>query len=297
MAYTVISSFNDFLTNLNITDRQSTVVSTCRTNVINAIKKELTLNDTQSLLIGSWDRNTLVKYLSEGDVDVMVILHYSNNKDLVDGPNSETRTLNKFKDILQSKYPNTEMRRDRHCITMKLSQFTLDVVPAIEYTAGGYRIPDSVDGKWINTNPIKFAELITSINKNTDGMVIPVIKMLKAWNRNIGYLLSGYHIECMAYNHYKNYTEKYTYGSTLQVFFSKLSNYLTNSTYDPISSSRVDTYLDNSASYTNRQIAINKAISAASKSTSAVEMNEKGYNEKAIILWKDIFGDFFPIYG
>jgi hypothetical protein len=298
MATTVKQSFSEFLSNLEISDRQVEKVSNCHNNVVKTIESVLTLNSGgKSRLIGSYDRKTLTRYLSEGDVDVMVVLHYGNNKDLVDGFGSPARTLDKFKKILSDEYPKTVMRRDRNCVTMQLSEFSLDVVPAVKYDSGNYRIPDSVDNKWIDTNPAKFADLITSINKNTNSMVVPVIKMLKRWNKNNGDVLSGYHIECLVYKHYKGYTQGYTYDSTLKVFFEKLPSYLREYCYDPITGVQIDTYLDNNASYTLRDSVISKAESAKTSSSSAYDSSENGYIQSSIEEWKSLFGEFFPNYG
>jgi hypothetical protein len=77
MATTIKTSFQEFASNLEITDRQTNLVSERRGNVVDALGKKLTLYSTSpSKLIGAYDRNTLIRPLSEGDVDVMVILNY-----------------------------------------------------------------------------------------------------------------------------------------------------------------------------------------------------------------------------
>jgi tRNA nucleotidyltransferase (CCA-adding enzyme) len=160
MALTVKQSFATYKSNLEITDRQVSLVGTRRTNVVNALAANLTLHSTQpSLLMGSWDRQTLTRFLSEGDVDVMVVLHYGENK-AWDTPEGTVRALDRFKTILQAQnaYKSTPMRRDRNCITMQFSEFRLDVVPAFQYEGGYYQIPDSVRRMWVSTDPHAFAD-------------------------------------------------------------------------------------------------------------------------------------------
>jgi hypothetical protein len=66
---------------VGFTDRQESVVSNWRKNVVTKLGEEMfLLFDQPSTLIGSYDRDTITKYLSEGDVDVMVVLHYGDNK-------------------------------------------------------------------------------------------------------------------------------------------------------------------------------------------------------------------------
>jgi len=246
-------------------------------------------------VIGSYARDTLIRSLSDGDVDLMIILHYGDNKDC-DTPEGTIQILDKFKYILDKNYPETAKRRDRNCITLQLSQFKLDVVPAFYYTNGYYAIPDSVDKKWISTNPVKFAEKITSINKTMGGSFVPLIKMVKAWNRANGDLLNGYHLECMMYHRYVSYLEGYTYPSMLKVFFENLPSYIQNNCYDPIMLGSVDSYLGGYFD-DKRKAAIKKAEKAKEISALAVLKSENGYYESSIRLWKDLLGYYYPSYG
>lgn len=298
MATTVKQSFKEYSSNLNITDKQEDAVSNCHNNVTSVIKKELELHPEQSKVIGSWDRNTLIKYLSENDVDLMVILNYGKNKHW-DTPDGTVAALDKFKSILDEAYPDTDKGRDRNCITMKLSKFTLDVVPAFRYNDGSYKIPDTIRKQWITTDPITFAAKLTAINKNMDGTFIPLIKMVKGWNRNNGKIIRSFHLEALLYNHCKNYTQAYTYASVLKVFFEDLPTMLGGSCYDPVTNDRLDGYMDNNAQTTIREIAISRAQKAAEKANTAYNYEQNGdrYIESAINTWKGLFGEFFPSYG
>lgn len=296
MAKNITQAFQEYKSNLEITDRQETLVGTRRRNVVNALAAKLELHSSQSsLLTGSWDRRTLTRYLSEGDVDVMVVLHYGENKGW-DTAVGTTQALDRFKSILLNAYPDTTLRRDRNCITMQFSEFRLDVVPAFRYDGGDYKIPDSVRQKWVWTNPITFAEKITEVNATMDGKFVPLIKMVKGWNRHQGWPIRSFHLECMMYHRYKTYTEGYTYSSMLTIFFEHLPGYLANTCYDPVLGDRVDTYLDNVATKTKRQIAIDKAQAAAAAAKEAYEDQGK-YESVAIGEWRALLGNFFPAYG
>lgn len=298
MANTIKQSFSDYASRLEITDRQESTVSIGRRNAVDAIKSEIELHEDESRVIGSWARNTLTRYLSEGDVDVMVIMHYGKNKEW-ETADGTIGILNKFKRLLQNTYPNTNMQIDENCVTMQFSEFRLDVVPSFSNTGGYYKIPDTIKRRWIQTDPLSFAERITTVNKNMNETFIPIIKMAKGWNREVGWPIKSFHLENLLYHHYKTYNQGYTYPSTLNVFFSKLPQYLAGACYEPVRGERVDTYLDNSAQTTKRQIAISKAQRAATKSASAIEYEEKYPNtpEYAINEWKELFGTFFPAYG
>jgi hypothetical protein len=295
MATTVKQAFQEFSSNLEITDRQTKLVSERWSNVVSALKAELSLHSEESKLIGSYARHTLTRYLSEADVDVMVILHYGDNEDW-DSAEGAIKALDKFRAILDEAYPHTDKRRDRNCITMKFSEFRLDVVPAFQYEQGYYEIPDSIRKEWVPTNPSSFAGSITDVNKAMDGSFVPLIKMVKAWNREVGWPIASFHLECLMYNRYHTYEQGYTYHSMLKVFFKALPGYLSKACYDPIMGDRVDTYLDNEARKTRREVAIEKAKAAAAASKEAYE-DQDDEPSVAIDKWKSLLGEFFPSYG
>jgi hypothetical protein len=296
MATTIEQSFKEYQSNLEIKDRQVALVSDRRKNVVSALAKKLQLHaESPSLLIGSYDRNTLTRYLAEGDVDVMVVLNYGTHKEW-DTAEGTVKALDRFRDILEGAYPDTKKRRDRNCITMQFSEFRLDVVPAFKFDDGSFEIPDTVRSAWLHTDPINFADKITAVNKAMDGSFIPLIKMVKGWNRNVGWLIRSFHLECIMYERYKGYVQGYTYSSMLRSFFEELPGYLSVATYDPVTFDRVDGYLDNHATVTLRQIAKEKAQKAAAASREAYDDQEK-YPSVAIEEWKALLGEFFPAYG
>lgn len=300
MATTVTQSFADFASNTNITDRQGQTVSNCRSNVVTKLKAEISLYDQESLLIGSYDRDTMPRYLSKGDVDVMVVMHYQNNQGwhTADGT---VYALQKFQRVLAAAFPQTECGVDRNCVTMKLSQFRLDVVPAFYFTDGHYRIPDTYRREWLPTRPKEFGARITAINKNMDGSFVPLVKMIKAWNAQwTTTRVRSFHLECMIAHACAQYTQRYTYHSLMPVVFNGLAVYLAGAIYDPISGDRLDAYLDNNTQPTDRQTLVKRAQTAAKDAKAAYDMGEYNggiYAKTAIDQWKALFGEFFPAYG
>ena len=123
-----------------------------------------------------------------------------------------------------------------------------------------------------------------------------LVKMVKAWNREIGKPLRGFHLECILHNRYKPYTESYTYGSMLCRFFEALPGYLKNACYDPVTGDRVDGYLGLDYSGSDRRKVIEKAEKAAKLALEALNDEEK-YPTVAIGEWKNLLGEFFPAYG
>jgi Second Messenger Oligonucleotide or Dinucleotide Synthetase domain len=295
MATMIDSAFAQYKANLELTDRQEGLVSNTRANVVAQLAAKISLASERSQVIGSYDRHTLTRYLSEGDVDVLVTLAYPANAAWNTSAGA-TQALDKFKAVLDAAYPSTRKRRDRHCITMHFAEFRLDLVPAFKYDDGHYTIPDSVLGRWIETDPIAFAALITNLNKVMGGTFIPLIKMVKGWNRNSGWPISSFHLECLMYAHCKDYTLAYTYPSLLKIFFEALPALLGSPSLEPTRGERVDGYMD-VGSPTRRATAILKARLAAAKAAEAYK-DETVYGPSVSVNeWKAVLGDFFPSYG
>lgn len=296
MATTVISSFAEFATRLNITDRQEKIVSNCRTNVVDKLKAELELHPTQpSLLIGSYDRDTMPRYLSNGDVDVMVVLHYSKNEDWYNAQGT-VNALQKFSRVLSNAFQQTPCGIDRNCVTMKLKEFRLDVVPAFYFNDGSYKIPDTYRKSWLATQPKQFSEHITQINKNMDGGFVPFVKMIKAWNNQYDTRIRSFHLECMLANSCAAYQRRYSYHSLAKVFFEGLPARLRGVSYDPVAGDRLDAYLDNSLEASDRDLLIKRAERAAKLAEEAYNQSDSN-PKRAIENWKKLFGEFYPACG
>ncbi len=75
MATSVISAFEKFRQNLEITDLQSSTVSTRHTAIRNHMATELTVQD--DFLSGSYSRSTMIAPLNKADIDIFVVLDSS----------------------------------------------------------------------------------------------------------------------------------------------------------------------------------------------------------------------------
>jgi hypothetical protein len=268
VATTISQAFREYASNLELYDRQQSLVAQRRANVVSALRRRLSLHTEESKVIGSWDRHTLTRFLSEGDVDVMVILdHYSHQH--WDTPSGTISALDRFKSILDDAYTTTLTRRDRNCITMHFNEFRLDVVPAFK-NVGHYRIPDSIRRQWVRTDPFTFAQRLTTVNTIMDGTFVPLIKMVKGWNREVGWPIRSFHLECLLYDHFRRYAKAFTYPFMLKMFLEALPISLAVACYDPVEGDRVDTYLDEGGRRT-RSGAISKARVAAKAAAEAYE--------------------------
>src|SRR5262249_46666841 len=65
---------------------------------------------------------------------------------------------------------------------------------------GGWDICDSGSDDWLRTDPKKHTEISIKINKRCGGLLVPTVKMLKAWNRTANEPLRSFHLEVLAWS-------------------------------------------------------------------------------------------------
>lgn len=288
MATTINQSFLKFKSNLEITGLQQQTVSTRQQNVRDVVAADLTVLD--SFLTGSYRRSTMIAPLKDADIDVFVVLGASYFKQ--DG---QAWLLDKVKATLKKEYPSTpKISRNGQAVTITFTDFVLDVVPAFNRKGGGYLIADCVNRRWISTDPKKHVDIWSAANTSHKGNLVPLIKMIKAWNREHSALLRSFHLEAMILSILTNVTI-HDFPSGARFVFDKTRQSVKGATYDPSG------YGGNLADYLNTQQKINDVVSrletAYNRSVEAENLDKQGKTASAVEKWRMIFGDYFPAYG
>ena len=86
----------------------------------------------------------------------------------------------------------------------------IQILPGIRTNTGGVRIADPGSTGWSNVaRPDDFARMLAKVNAARDGRVVPAIKLAKAmadcFISRPSRKLSGYHMESLAIEAFKNY--------------------------------------------------------------------------------------------
>ncbi|MCM3081690.1 CBASS oligonucleotide cyclase [Brevibacillus invocatus] len=151
---------------------------------------------------GSIMKKTYADGLS--DVDMLVQI---NNSDLAGAKPNEV--LKFFSDQIKRRLPNTEVKIGKLGVTVKFtSGHEIQLLPSVK-TETGYRIARPGENSWSNViKPNKFAEKLTTVNQANTNKVVPLIKLMKKINAGLppNKQLSGYHIESLAIDAFKNAT-------------------------------------------------------------------------------------------
>jgi len=206
--------------------------------------------------------------------------------------------LDAFVACLRGKYGKDAVDPGRRCATVEFEKNTkdeegkvlsIDAVPAFELDTC-YEIPDRVLGKWIKTDPEIHAEKSTAKNRALDGKWVPLVKMIKRWNRSAGGPIKpSFLIEVMAHDLVD--APFTTYPREVQRFFAAVPAVLSGPWPDPAG-------LGPPVSDQMTPDLVTKAISelrqAEKRASLAMRREAEGKQGEALALWAEIMGRYFP---
>jgi len=289
MVTTVNAGFESLKSNLEITDLQQSTVSTRQNNVRDAVEKELLV--LNSFLTGSYAKSTMISPLKEADIDIFIVLDpkYYNSE-------HPECVLDKVRNTLLKTYTTSKISRNGQAVTITFGDFIVDVVPAFNRKGGGYLIANSYTKKWISTDPTISADLLASENKNHIGDLVPLIKMIKGWNKASGSLFVSFYLELIAIELLKGVTIS-NFHSGVRFFFDKGRTRIKNKVKDPAGFGDYINPLRKDLKIQTVEDAIKAFETAYEIAIQAENYARNNNNSKAIDEWKKIFGSYFPSYG
>ena len=192
-------------------DRQSTVRQ--------VVQAGATVLD--DFLTGSYARSTMIAPLKDADIDIFMVLDASYFTFFNGQNGGPAGLLDWIKRILLKTYTQTpSISRNGQAITIRFSDFVVDVVPGFYRSGGGFLIPNSFNGSWIATDPKIHVKLMSESNAVHNGDLVPLVKMIKAWNKENGDYLRSFHLEMMALHILSGVTIS-DYPSGIRFFFDK----------------------------------------------------------------------------
>jgi len=299
LAKTVVDGFRELRSRLEITGPQSDIVSKRHQGVREVLcGSDLPVLDDGDFLTGSYIRDTMIAPLKDADIDIFFVLDRSYYYKY-----DQASLLDKVKSTLKKAYPNTtDIGRDGQAVTISFSDFKVDVVPAFHrmfsFFFPGFLIPDTLTKEWVLTDPKKHIEIWRKANKDHDGKLIPLIKMLKAWNKTNGGLIRSFHLECLILKilELKSITD---FPPAVLYVFDKARRSIRHpvlyAVRDPaVFDSNVGAYLNTKD---KRDEVVSRLETAYTRAKNAQELASKDNIREAFTCWRYIFGDYFPAYG
>lgn len=293
MATTIQQSFQVLKSNLQITGLQAETVSARQNSVREVLDAGLTVKE--SFLTGSYARSTMIAPLYDADVDIFVVLdpdyyHYFNAQN-----GGQAGLLDLVKKTLRKTYTQTpDISRSGQAVSIRFTDFVVDVVPAFYRQGGGYLIPNSIRQSWISTDPKKHVEIISQSNTTHNANLVPLIKMIKGWNKSGGSFFGSFHLEVLVFQILNGVTIS-NFPSGARYVFDKGRDLVTKQNLDPAG------YGSDVGNYINTKEKIEDAVRrfqlAYDRSIKAEDYERRGYTKDAIDMWRKVFGDYFPAYG
>jgi hypothetical protein len=290
-ATTVQQGFLRLKWNLEITGLQASTVSTRQANR-EVLEAGTTVLDT--FQTGSYARSTMIAPLSEADIDIFVVLDakYYHNYNGQNG--GQAGLLDAVKRTLRKTYTRTpDISRNGQAVTIRFDDFTVDVVPGFYRQGGGFLIPNSITSSWLETDPKKHVELMTAANKGHNGDLVPLIKMIKGWNKKHSTFFRSFHLEVLALQILNNVRID-DFPSGVRFYFDKAREIVKQKNLDPAGyGDDVGRYINNS----NIDEAVRRFQLGYERAIKAEDLAVKGHHGHAIDMWQKVFGDYFPAYG
>jgi len=287
----VDDAFEKFRRRLELSETEEKDAIKRHTEVRTQIRADFDV--ARDFLTGSYGRRTKTKPLK--DVDIFFVL---GEKAADWRKKAPTKLLEAFRDSLVKKYSADDVELGRRCVTVEFDKknptdegkvLSIDAVPA--FAVGDYfEIPDRHLGSWVKSNPEAHAQEATAKNKELDGKWVPLVKMLKRWNRSAGNVIKpSFLVEVMA----RGLVDPpfTSYQSEVRRFFAAAATGIMQDWADPAGlgppvSDQMTPELRKTA-----QAALQKAETDAAV---AMRLEKQGKNGEAIEAWQQIMGRFFP---
>jgi predicted nucleotidyltransferase len=289
MTLTTAQAFDSFVATISLTEAQKTEVANKRTKTEEYLRAAFPTTSNMPLkrviLIGSADRNTLIRPLD--DVDVMA--EFTNKDRIFETYRYQSgQLLQRIRTALQAHTSIEQIGARGQAVRLFYKNGAhVDIAPVFAYSTGGFLLP-SGDGGWITTDPEKQAKWMAGRRAAVGSNLTRVVKLLKRWNRVHSSRFSSYHLEVMIATMFSQVDTNSR--KALKFFFEHASNYLDVS--DPAGhSGSLSTYLTADA-----RARINSRLADANiRAVSALASEAAGNHAEAKRLWKIELGDEFPL--
>jgi hypothetical protein len=288
VATTIKGGFAGLSANLEITTLQASTTSSRQQNVRDALAEAFTVVD--SFLAGSYARSTMIAPLKDSDVDVFIVVASSYWNEYQ--PASVNLLARTQKVLLNHYKTGTKVRPDGQAVTITFSDFAVDVVPAFNRQGGGYLIPNAVGG-WIETDPKVHADVLTAQNMAHSAALVPLIKMIKGWNRANGSTFVGFYLELMTTDILKGVTIS-DFASGVRYVLDKGREKINYKQLDPAGLGEGQV---NGLKVGPVEDAVQRFAIAYDHAVRAEALASANNVSAATDRWRKIFGDYFPAYG
>ncbi|PCK77552.1 SMODS domain-containing nucleotidyltransferase [Rhizobium sophoriradicis] len=244
-----------------------------------------------SLYVGSYGRDTAAKGVSDLDVAFTLPNSLYATYNSYTG-NGQSALLQAVRQSIMKTYPSTSIGGDGQVCVIKFDDgITFEILPVFVNTANTFTFADSNNGgSWKACDPRSEMQVFLARNKETNGNLKAIGRMMRIWKRHNAVPISGMLIDTLAFNFINSWEYKdksYLYHDFLvRDFLKYLSERDTQQAYwsAPGSGSRV--YRSG-----NFQRPAATAYQSALKAIQNENDNQLWARTQA---WRSIFGSLYP---
>ncbi|MFX0195300.1 MAG: hypothetical protein ACFFCW_04180 [Candidatus Hodarchaeota archaeon] len=295
---TVNQSFKKLISNLEPTKKQRQRIRTSRETIESVLANDdrITLITQQqpSFLTGSYARNTLIRPID--DIDLYVRIHYRMHAE----GKSPLSILRLMASSIRNRYNrNTGVDVDSPCVVVRFLDYKFEVAPVFGYSDDLelYGIPAPGSRTWMQCYPNVPSRWLSSCNHLNNGMFIPMIKILKQWNRAHRIGLKSFHLELLTERVFSAITEIRSYPQGVIDWMYCVRRWISENDYPFIPEpghtyKYVDEYL-----YRNRLLLLQmrrRLERNLRKAERAWDFYTRGREAAAKRIYRDLFGSMFP---
>ena len=296
---TVDQSFQKFLTSINPTDKQLQLIQKTRASIDAALVNDpqIFLNTQKqiSFLTGSYSRKTIIRPID--DIDLYVRIHYGKH---VKGQ-SPMSILRLMKYALRKRYPNnTKINVDAPCIVVRFWGYKFEIVPAVGHSDAPelYSIPAPGSEEWMECYPNIPDKWLSACNYSNNSLFIPLIKMLKQWNRHNTVGLKSFHLELLTENVFSAVADLYSYPQAVFAWMYWVHKWVWQNKYPFVPEpgkkyTYVDEYLFKNLF--RLRVIRGKLDTGLKIAERAWGFYQKGRYGTAMRIWNRMFGPKFPL--
>ena len=219
-----------------------------------------------------------------------------------DGTLNSTKVINIFKRRLESTrdYCHSELHKNGQAVTLLSREWNFDIVPCFktvpEYDGREYYIIPNGDGNWMKTDPIKDRDFILDVNRNHNGKAVELVRLCKRWikTKKVPTPMS-YLLETLIIQYCEQEDEL---DDIIDIRFTKFLKYLQKTIFSSVYDIKEIQGNINNLSNNDKNAISEKAKVDYKKAVEAKfsEVRERNH-QKAINIWRDVFGEDFPRYG
>ena len=286
--------FSQFCKNIQV--QNSGTISLRYRNITRRLNLDFWGNDSEtshSLYVGSYGRNTAIHGFS--DLDMVFRLPYSVYERYNSySENGQSALLQAVRESIQRTYSTTTIGADGQVVQVTFADGNaFEVVPVFDKTDGSFTFPDANSGgSWRVTNPKPEIEAIRSRNSDSNGNLVQLCRMMRAWKSKWSVTIGGLLIDTLAYQfidnwEYKNKSYLY-YDYMCRDFFAFMAQQDRDQDYWRAPGSSQYVYCKDPFEWKATRC-YNISLEAIAHETASPKL-EWSAKQK----WRDIFGTSFP---